>query len=195
MRRILISIALCVSSLTAYSSNANDLFVSVFAKTKLSDVSQGGDLSELAKSFRSQSFELQDGTIVRMDDYYKTSWTNLKITFLTELNTNFNLLWGIGTGEYGSKYRIDPSILLGFIYNRDLKRGSVFSFRFSQRFGERFIEKPCAASYGTISEQFQPVNCRLAASDLPPDETLRYLVIRDSAESSPSWNFVFVKVF
>lgn len=163
--------------------------------TKLVGLVQGGELSDLVKKVRNQSYELQDGRMISMDKWYQTDWVNLKLTFLTEVNQHLGILWGLGTGEIGPKYKIEPSIQLGFLYTRTIVRGTTLSFRLSQRFAGRLIENTCLASYGVVSEELQPVNCRLAASDLPPSETLQYLLNRESLENQPSWFMGLVMVF
>jgi hypothetical protein len=42
-------------------------------------------------------------------------------------------------------------------------------------FGGKLKEKSCTADYGEIGG-VQEVNCRLAATELPPAETLKYLL-------------------
>lgn len=163
--------------------------------TKLVGLVQGGDLSDLVKKVRNQSYELQDGRVISMDKWYQTDWVDLKLTLLTEVNQNLGILWGFGTGEMAPKYKIEPSIQLGFLYTRTIMRGTTLSFRLSQRFGGGLIENTCLASYGVVSEELEPVNCRLAASELPPSETLQYLLNRESLENQLSWFVGLVKVF
>jgi hypothetical protein len=43
-------------------------------------------------------------------------------------------------------------------------------------FGGKLTEKACMADYGEYAGGYQKVNCRLAATPLPPEETMRYLV-------------------
>ena len=52
---------------------------------------------------------------------------------------------------------------------------TTLSLTVSGIFGGRLTESPCEADYGDIGG-IQTVNCRLAASVLAPEETLKYLM-------------------
>lgn len=144
-------------------------------KTHLIGIQQGSSLSRTVGHFRGQGFELSNGETVSFDPWYKTHWQDFQITMLTELNTNFGLIWGLSTGERGVKYRIDPSVQLGFLFHQKLTAKSAWTFSASSRFGGRLKEKTCSADFGQIGG-VQTVNCRLAATQLPPEETLQFLL-------------------
>jgi hypothetical protein len=143
--------------------------------THLIGIQQGSALSREVSGFRGQSFELSNGEQVRFNRWYKTQWQDLQLTWLTEIHPQWGLIWGVSTGERGPKYRIDPSLQLGFLYQQPISKQSAWSIRATTRFSGRLKEKTCLADYGDIGG-VQTVNCRLAASELPPEETLKYLL-------------------
>lgn len=145
----------------------------------------GSALSRQVSSLRGQGYELSGGQPVRFENWYRSNWKDLQLTWMTEINPKLGLLWGLGTGERGAKYRIDPSLQLGLIFQQPLSAQSAFSFRVSTRLGGRLKEKTCVADYGQIGG-VQTVNCRLAATELPPAETLKYLF-----NESPSDRLLF----
>jgi hypothetical protein len=138
-------------------------------------IQYGSALSHTVGNFRGQSYELSGGELVRFDRWYRTHWQDMQLTWLTEFNTQLGLIWGLSTGERGAKYQIDPSMQLGFLFQQPLSKQSVWSLRATTRLGGRLKEKTCLADYGDIGG-VQSVNCRLAASNLPPVETLKYLL-------------------
>lgn len=142
--------------------------------THLIGLSIGSDLSSIPNAARPQGYELSDGTGVSFDAWYRDRIPNLQVDFITEITPDFGVLWGIGTGEYGEKYQIDPSLRLGLLYNRPVGRNGVLSLRVTTRLGGRLRERSCTADYGDIGG-VQRVNCRLAATPLEPSETLQYL--------------------
>ena len=117
---------------------------------------------------------LSDGTPVRFRQWYSSDMPNLSVTWLTEVTPNFGLFWGFGTGERGEKYRIDPSMTLGFIAMRKLSRSATLSLSATTILGGDLQEGTCTADYGAIGG-IQTVNCRLAATTMPPAATLDYL--------------------
>lgn len=127
-----------------------------------------------AQSAKYEYSNLSDGSTQSLRDWYTTNSHDLNITLLTEVDENFGLLWGIGTGEAGEKFQIDPSFTLGFVLNQQLDDASSFSLRVAKVFGGQLTETPCTADYGVIGG-IQQVNCRMADSFLPPSETLDYL--------------------
>lgn len=143
-------------------------------RTHLIGVDLGSSLSDIPRSARSSGYELSDGTPVRFDRWYEERVPNLQFDFLTEITPDLGLLWGVGTGEYGEKYRIDPSLRVGLLYTKPVGRNGVFSLRLTTRLGGRLRERACTADYGEIGG-VQRVNCRLAATPLAPSETLDYL--------------------
>ncbi len=144
-------------------------------KTHLIGVQQGSALSREVSGYRSQQFNLSNGELVRFSHWYKTNWQELQLTWLTQINSQLGLIWGGGTGERGPKYRIDSSLQLGFLFEQPLSNQSAWSLRATTRLGGRLKEKTCSADFGNIGG-IQTVNCRLAATHLPPEETLKYLL-------------------
>lgn len=143
--------------------------------THLIGVQQSSALSREVSGFRSQQFNLSNGELVRFSHWYKTNWQELQLTWLTQINPQLGLIWGGGTGERGPKYRIAPSLQLGFLFEQPLSNQSAWSLRATTRLGGRLREKTCLADFGNIGGM-QTVNCRLAATHLPPEETLQYLL-------------------
>jgi hypothetical protein len=142
--------------------------------THLIGLSLGSDLSSIPSKSRRDGYELSDGSPVSFDEWYRDRIPNFQIDFITEITPDFGLLWGVGTGEYGEKYRIEPSLRLGLLYTRPVGRNGVLSMRLTTRLGGRLRERTCTADYGDIGG-VQRVNCRLAATPLAPAETLQYL--------------------
>jgi len=146
-----------------------------FQSTHLLEISQESSLSNRAASLRGGSFEAADGTRVRFDKWYASKWADTRITFLTQLSPTFGVLWGGSTGERGEKYTIAPSFRYGFLYMHPVSKNAQLSFSATQIIGGRFKERSCTADYGAIGG-VQEVNCRLAASELQPAQTLNYLI-------------------
>lgn len=149
--------------------------------TYLYEVQQGNDLSGLTYSTSLGGYELSNGDWVSFRNWYKTDWKNLQLTMLTEMTENLGIIWGLGTGEEGEKYRIDPSLKLGFVYQTPITQRLVFDMNASIIVGGKLSEQSCTADYGAIGG-VQQVNCRLAASTLAPEETLSYLYNQYSGE-------------
>ncbi|WP_143226564.1 hypothetical protein [Actibacterium pelagium] len=117
---------------------------------------------------------LRDGSEIPLNEWYSDDARDWHVTFLTSLSQNFGIIWGLGIGEEGEKYRIDPSLTLGFIYNEKLSDSSSLSLRFTAVLGGHLNERPCTANYGAIGG-VQQVNCRFAATPLRPADTLDLL--------------------
>lgn len=142
--------------------------------TEFVDIRAGSRLTDIIRSARRQGYELADGTPVDMLEWYGSRWTDIGVTFLTRIDPTFGIYWGFGTGERGEKYVIRPSLELGFIKLFELSEQEVISLSAKALIGGGLREKTCVADYGAIGGT-QVVNCRLAASLLPPGETLDYL--------------------
>ncbi len=136
---------------------------------------QGSELSAKVSAFRNESFETAGGRNISFDKWYYTKWTDAHVDFITQLDNNLGITWGVSTGERGAKYRIDPSFKLGIMYTTEVQRNVNVSFKAHYRFGGRLTERPCVADYGDVGG-VQQVNCRLAASYLSPQETLKYML-------------------
>lgn len=161
--------------------------------TSLIEVRQGTDLSSRMRGLRGQGFESAGGERVDFSAWYSTRWTDMRVTWLTQLSASTGLIWGVGTGERGVKYRIAPSFKLGLIHQARLGRRTTFTLRATTTLGGRLREKSCTADYGDIGG-VQAVNCRLAASELAPAETLRHLfndTARDQRQVSVQFSHAF----
>lgn len=146
----------------------------ILEETHLINVTLGSDLSPIPSSARSEGYELSGGASISFDDWYRVRSPDLRVEFLTELTSDLGLIWGLGTGEYGEKYRIDPSLKVGLLYTAPVGDNGLFSLRLTTRIGGHLNERSCIADYGEIGG-VQRVNCRLAATPLAPAETLHYL--------------------
>ena len=144
-------------------------------ETFLLDVSIGSSRSQIASELSLGGYELADGTPVDFHDWYTPRFVDLNFRFLTEITPSFGLIWGFSFGERGAKYRINPGIWLGFVYRIDLARRSSVVLTAVTLVGGNFREQACVGDYAEIGG-IQSVNCRLAASHLPPADTLRFLV-------------------
>jgi hypothetical protein len=147
----------------------------VFEATHLLSINQGTSNSSYIRSLGRGGFELSHGEPVALSGWYRSNWTDSSIEFLTQANDHFGILWGFTTGETAEKYRINPSIKLGFVYKNTVSQHSVIEARFSTILGGYLKEKSCTADYGDIGG-VQQVNCRMAATNLPPEQTLKYLM-------------------
>ncbi|MEY4711073.1 MAG: hypothetical protein RIS88_523 [Pseudomonadota bacterium] len=148
---------------------------SLLDSTHLIEIKHGTHLSETVRMLRQGSFELANGTPVRFDAWYRTSWVDTRVTWMTQVNDQFGLIFGASTGERGRKYTINPSLKLGMLWQEPMSRTATLSLRASTVLGGRLKEKSCIADYGEIGG-VQEVNCRLVASTLQPAETLRLLL-------------------
>lgn len=145
-------------------------------------ISAGSPLSDMVRKLGSGGYELADGKFQSFAGWYDSRWRELNVTFLTELDQGFGLYWGLSSGERGAKYTIAPGAKLGFILQQSLAEDTTVTFSGLFSLWGRLKERPCIADYGEIGG-LQQVNCRLAASPLPPSATLDYLL----DESPPDW--------
>lgn len=144
-------------------------------ETYLLDVRQGSFLSDKIKDYRHQSYETAYGDTISFEPWYRTSWTDMRILWLTQYTDRFGIIWGVSTGERGAKYTIEPGFTLGWLYQYPLSKQSTLTVRAQGVLGGRLKEKTCIADYGGIGG-VQEVNCRLAATSLAPEDTLKYLL-------------------
>ena len=151
----------------------------------LIDMAQDSELSITAASLadgwydesedsRVSGYELSDGTPVKFADWYHTDWPDTRVDLLTQFGDDFGLLWGFSTGERGEKYTIDPSLRVGFVAQAHPAANSILSLTVRAVAWGNLNEQTCEGDYGEIGG-VQTVNCRLAATFLPPEETLQYL--------------------
>jgi hypothetical protein len=144
-----------------------------FESTYLLDIRQGTVRSAAVRAASRGGFELSDGSVVSFRDWYSSQWIDLQVDFLTRLSDDFGFIWGLTTGESGEKYHITPGFRIGFAYSASISETSNLSLSVSTTLGSILTERACTADYGDIGG-VRRVNCRLAASALPPEETLRY---------------------
>jgi hypothetical protein len=142
--------------------------------TYLIEIAHDTPLSLKARGVRQGGFETATGEWVGFDRWYSTKWNDTRLSWVTQVNPNFGLVWGISSGERAEKYAIDPGVRLGFLLQAEPKKNNAISISGSAVIGGRLREKPCTADYGEIGG-IQTVNCRLAASPLEPSQTLNYL--------------------
>ncbi|TGQ71379.1 MAG: hypothetical protein E5V49_03070 [Mesorhizobium sp.] len=152
--------------------------------TLLVDIHQGSPLSDQARALGDGGFELQNGSRVSFNKWYHANWVDMHVDLLTQITQDTGILWGFGTGEEGEKYRIAPSLKLGFLTQLHPSANSILSLSFTTTFGGKLSEKPCQADYGDLGSF--SVNCRLAAGEMAPEETLKYLV-NAKPESQHLW--------
>lgn len=175
-----VKLALALASIAALApAHAFDLW----RDTNLVGIKQGSELSRSVVSVKAKSFETAQGQKVYFDNWYSSNWTDANVDFMTRVSPSLGVLWGFSTGERGVKYKIDPSFKLGFVHVLDVQHNVKITTRLYQRFGGSLTEKTCIADYGDIGG-VQEVNCRLAASNLPPKETLKYLLTSRPKDSS-----------
>jgi hypothetical protein len=147
----------------------------VLERTHLLNVTHRWRLYEVVQKLGDGGYELSGGSYVDFRRWYTQRWIDLQFDFMTQLNDDFGLLWGVSTGEWGEKYRIAPAFKIGLIGQRRFSDNQFVSLSVTKLFGGKLRERPCTADYGDIGG-VQVVNCRLAASVLEPSETLRYLI-------------------
>lgn len=160
--------------------------------TFLMDVYTGSARSALVKAAARGGYELADGTPLRFEAWYTPRLPDISVVFLTEVSGSFGLIWGLSTGEHGEKYRIAPAVNLGLILQQELFPNAVLTFSATTTIGGRLSERTCTADYGIFGTA--QVNCRLAATDMRPDETLSYLLTgrgRDEGRIMLSFNWRF----
>ena len=145
------------------------------AATHWVEFTQGSELSKLVAGFRSGGFESAGGQWVGFDKWYRPKMVDTRLTWMTQLSPEFGVLWGASTGERAEKYTIAPSLKLGFVYQIKAGPRSHLSIRATSVIGGRLQERACTADYGEIGG-VQQVHCRLAATELAPDQTLKYLI-------------------
>ena len=142
--------------------------------TYLLNITQRTRLSDIAAKLGRGGYELSGGGFVDFSKWYEQQWIDLQFHFMTQLDEDVGILWGFSTGEWGQKYKINPGFNLGAIIQHRLSDRSSLSLSATRFFGGGFKEKPCVADYGDIGG-VQTVNCRLAATQLEPSQTLQYL--------------------
>lgn len=141
--------------------------------TKLRGLSFDGLNSHIVRQAARDSFELSDGGKVALSKWYSPTMPNISATFETKIGRDAALIWGGSLGESGVKYRLGPSGTIGFALRRPVGKRATLSLELLGQFGGALREETCIADYGALGG-VQQVNCRLAATALPPKETLNY---------------------
>ena len=142
--------------------------------TYLIEMKQDNGHSKRLDPLQQAGFESARGAWVSFNPWYTSAWKDTHVTLMTQLNSQFGVIWGAGTGERGLKYTISPSVRFGAIFQTELQKNSFLSLKATTLLGGQLKEKSCTANYGDLGGT-QEVNCRLAASTLTPANTLSYL--------------------
>lgn len=163
-----------------------------WSNTFLMEVYTGSSRSSVAKELSKGGYELSGGEFIDFRQWYAPKFRDTTVLFLKQLSPDFGIIFGASTGERGEKYKIDPALQLGFIYQYEPFENATVSIKAIYPIFGRFREKPCTADYGDL-DGIQIVNCRLAADIIPPQETLLYLVnTKSEIDAKISINFTFV---
>lgn len=166
----------------AQASNFLSTGHSFLQSTYLIEISQESPLSQKAKALSFGGFETSGGDWVGFGRRYSARWHDTRLSWMTQINPHFGVIWGLSSGERAEKYVISPGVRLGFLFQTQPAKNRFFTVSASTILGGRLQEKTCTADYGEIGG-VQQVNRRLAASLLEPAETLKYLY-NEKPESS-----------
>ena len=150
---------------------------SFWDRTHLVSVTDESSLSNLARNAGAIGVTRSDGSTMQIGHWYESDWRDLSALWMTEVTENFGIYWGLSTGEQGEKYRIDPSMKVGFILNRPISRHSLLTLSSTYTIGGNLNEDTCVADYGPVFGSYT-VNCRLASSFLSPEDTLDQMLDR-----------------
>ena len=159
--------------------------------TYLVDINVDSTLNRRAKLLREGGFETATGEQINFYSWYTPQTNELHISWMTQITRNFGLIWGVGTGERADKYTIDPSLKLGFVYRVEFSKNQWLSLSGTGSIAGDFREHTCMADYGEIGG-VREVNCRLAATEMPPEMTLKYL---ESGKPDSRFQIVYNLVF
>jgi hypothetical protein len=186
---LVLSCAIALSSVGAAPGHAQELW----HDTSLLSVSFGSARSLAARALGRGGYELADGTPIDLWNWYRPKHLDVTVTFLRRFTSDLGLIWGLSTGEHAPKYQIDPALHLGFAWRHAVSAKGTVSVTVIVPFWGQMREGLCTADYGGIGG-VQSVNCRLAASELPPAETLNYIVTMRGLEDARltlrlSWQF------
>lgn len=143
------------------------------AGTRLLDIRHGSARTEIVAEAARGGYELAGGKAVAFADWYTPAYPDMHVEFITPTGRNTGLIWGFSTGESGEKYRVAPGLKLGFAASLPLSRNATLAFSAVAVLGSDLSERRCRADFGEIGGTAS-VNCRLAASALAPEETLRH---------------------
>jgi len=171
------------SAFDSYSFSWGNSQTGPLEATHLIDIKQDNGHSRRLDPLQQAGFESARGAWVSFNPWYTSSWKDTHVTFMTQLGTQFGVIWGAGTGERGVKYDISPSLRFGAIFQTELQKNAFLSLKATTLLGGQLKEKSCTANYGDIGGT-QEVNCRLAASTLSPANTLSYLFSEQSGNKN-----------
>lgn len=143
--------------------------------TGLLHIRQGGLLTNMARRLGDGSIESSAGEKISLWKMYESKWTDFRVLWMTQVGPDTGIIWGASTGEKALRYEIEPSLVFGGFHRIALGKGASLTLSGTAVAGGWLKEKPCIGDYGEIGG-VQKVNCRLAASELAPSETLKYLV-------------------
>lgn len=174
--------ALLALALVALPGALHQARAEIADHTALLDIQVRSTRSDMARDMARGGYELADGQWQSFRDWYAPTLPEVTALFMTQIAPRMGVIWGLSTGERGEKYRIDPALHLGFVAETELARNVTLSVGATAVLGGRFRESACVADYGAFGSS--PVNCRLAAGVIPPEETLAYLVNRSGWEDS-----------
>lgn len=165
----------------------------LFHGTSLLSVTIGSARSTAARALGQGGYELAGGEYVDFAPWYDANGPDVTVLLLRRMSQELGLIWGVSTGERAQKHRIQPGLHLGVAWRRPISAIGAVSVTAVVPFFGRLRERACSADYGAIGG-VQRVNCRLAASELPPEETLRYLLDLKGIEDARltlrlSWQF------
>jgi hypothetical protein len=161
----------CLFTFLGSSAVAQDFI----ENTYLIDIRTGSARSDIARNLSLGGYELSDGAPVNFADWYRPNFPELNFLFLTQIRDSLGVTWGLSLGERGEKYRINPGVWMGFVYRAEIDKFSSLTLSATTLVGGNFRERSCFGDYKDIGG-IQEVNCRLAASTLPPADTLKFLV-------------------
>jgi len=148
-----------------------------YPRTMLLDIRREEPPARALHIVKFGGYELANGRFQPFSGWYAGRLVSTRAEFITQLSPGLGLLWGVSTGENGDKIQLQPALRAGFLAIRPLGRHASLSVSARTTFAGRLKERPCSADYGAIGG-VQQVNCRLAATELRPEDTLQYL-----------WNF------
>jgi hypothetical protein len=179
MRGVILFVFVCMASLISHSPSFGqgiylDSESTFLSKTQLIGLSFDGHNSAIVRQAARQGFELSTGKTADVARWYAPRFPNITAVFSTELGRGAALIWGGSLGEAGVKYTLSPSAVLGLSLRQSLGPRSAVHLQIYGQFGGALHETECIGDYGALGG-LQKVNCRLAASVLPPDQTLGYL--------------------
>ncbi|MDZ7906776.1 MAG: hypothetical protein U5N55_14145 [Cypionkella sp.] len=144
-----------------------------WGQTSLRGLSLDGLNAQKVRQAARGSYELSGGGAVKLAKWYSPDFPNLSASFETNIGHGVSVIWGGSLGESGAKYRLGPSAVVGFALRRPAGRNATFNLEVIGHVGGDLFEDLCVADYGSLGG-VQPVNCRLAATALPPKKTLEY---------------------